>query len=109
MCFSNFFSIVGATALKPSICMSSGMLPATIKPSVKVTLQAETPANAQACAIGEIGSALPDASVLQPMAFLSIGLKTSPRRLQAETLISCKQIVQFSFAGAMPASGTVSR
>jgi hypothetical protein len=43
------------------------------------------------------------------MAFLSIGLKDVLMSFEDEALISCKSIVQFSFAGGMPTSGTMSR
>ena len=56
ICFCSFWSIVGATALNPSICKSSGMFPAMIKPSEKITLQEVTPGRAQASAIAALAS-----------------------------------------------------
>ena len=64
-------------------------------------------------AVGEIGSAafrrLPDKSVLQPKAFLSIGLKDVAMSL-ARRGINLMQIDRsILFAEAMPTSGTMSR
>src|SRR5438445_8500769 len=56
MCFSSFLSNVGAIALKPSTCISAGMLPAMLSPSAKMTPQELTPGSALALATASFAS-----------------------------------------------------
>src|SRR5438552_13172534 len=56
MCFSSFLSNVGATALKPSTCISAGMLPAMLSPSAKMIPHELTPGSTLALATASFAS-----------------------------------------------------